>query len=325
MRAFHLSLLLSAVALAIAGEARAQDASDKAMAQALFDQGLDLFDKGKTDEACNRFEQSQGLDPKLSTLVNLATCHERAGRTASAWQEFTEAASLADKQKATDRANAARVSASANAAKLSKLELTRAADTPGMTLSLDGKSLALGMLGAALPLDPGVHHLSVSAPGYVAWAHDIEIPAGPIEVPVEIPPLQKDATAPPIEPPKPIEQPKPEVKEHAPWRMPPAAIGSFAIGGATLVTGIATGAASLAMTASLKDDCKQVCGRELRGDLSTANALANASNVTFGVTAAAAIVGIVVVATSFGSSSDERKTARLVPIGDAGLGVLLPF
>src|SRR5687768_2630591 len=97
--------------LALGSSARsssAQDANDKAQAEALFQQGLGLFEGGKTQEACPLFEQSHRLEPKLGTLLNLALCHEKLGKTASAWAEFTEAANLAERRNEPDRVSFAR-------------------------------------------------------------------------------------------------------------------------------------------------------------------------------------------------------------------------
>jgi hypothetical protein len=320
------SVLFAAALSCWAFPATAQDASTKAMAEALFDQGLDLFDKGKIEDACGRFEESQRLDPKLHTLVNEATCHARLGRTASAWQEFTEAAARADKEGQSDLAKDARSHASELGAKLSMLRLSKSGDTPGLTVTIDGKP---GAFGAPLPLDPGTHKLEAKAAGYVTWNKDVEVPQGPADVPQEVPALTKDQSAPPPNPGD-GDKPPPHKHEKKPWSMPPVAIASFAIGGVTLVTGIATGAASIAMTNTLSDKCKPSCPEPERSNLSTANALANVSNVTFAVTGVAAIVGIVVVATSLSSSSatdDKRDTGGfdLVPVGDAGAGVRVRF
>ena len=59
-------------------------AADKATAEALFDAALDLMRKGRNEEACPRLEQSHRIDPGIGTLLYLAECYEKTGRTASA-------------------------------------------------------------------------------------------------------------------------------------------------------------------------------------------------------------------------------------------------
>ena len=79
--------------------AAAQSSSgDKAAADALFDEGKRLLAAGDTAQACAKFETSMKLFDQLGTRLNLADCYEKVGRTASAWAEFREAASLATKR-----------------------------------------------------------------------------------------------------------------------------------------------------------------------------------------------------------------------------------
>src|SRR6185503_16570996 len=69
-------------------------------AEALFEEGRKLLAAGEVRAACPKFAESYRLDTALGALLNLSTCHEREGRTATAWSEFrqaeTEAASLRD-------------------------------------------------------------------------------------------------------------------------------------------------------------------------------------------------------------------------------------
>ena len=326
MRREALRILAVGLALAsVASNARADDVTKKAMAESLFQEGLDLFDKGKTDDACDRFDKSQSLDPKLSTLMNLATCRERQGHTATAWEEFTEAASQAEKQGSPDRAKAARDKASALQSKLSKVKLVKIADTPGMALALDGKSLDAGMIGESVPIDPGSHHIEVSAPGYSTFTHDFTVQPGPTETPVEIPALPK-VTEPepkPVQPPPPKqEEPKERVRPKKPHHeISPVAIASYAIGGASLLIGIGTGAASIVKTKALP--CMK-CGAAQHGDIAAANGLANASNATFAIAGVATIIGIVFTVTSLSSSNDEQAV-EIVPTGDVGAGMRVHF
>src|SRR5690606_11378411 len=70
-------------------------ANEKAAAEALFRQGTELSAEERFREACVKFEGSQRLDPALGTMLHLAECYDRIGKTASAWAMFTEAAAIA--------------------------------------------------------------------------------------------------------------------------------------------------------------------------------------------------------------------------------------
>src|SRR5688500_5523674 len=98
--------LTSALALGLyTSQAAAQaSASDKAAAEALFDQGLRLMKQNSFSEACPKLEESNRIDPAVGTLLYLGECYERVGKTASAWATFREAASLATNSSQPDRA-----------------------------------------------------------------------------------------------------------------------------------------------------------------------------------------------------------------------------
>ena len=60
--------------------AHAQTAENKAAAEALFDEGRALMDKGDIGGACREFEESDRLDPAPGTLLNLAGCYDGLGQ-----------------------------------------------------------------------------------------------------------------------------------------------------------------------------------------------------------------------------------------------------
>src|SRR5262249_13171001 len=82
-------------------------ASDKAAAEALFDQGVRLMKQNSFADACPKLEESERIDPAVGTLLYLGECYERVGKTASAWATFREAASLASTSNQADRARVA--------------------------------------------------------------------------------------------------------------------------------------------------------------------------------------------------------------------------
>src|SRR5882672_4544932 len=63
-------------------------AAEKVAAEALFDDGRKLLADGRFAPACEKFEQSEHIDPAVGTLLYLAECYEKSGRTASAWATF---------------------------------------------------------------------------------------------------------------------------------------------------------------------------------------------------------------------------------------------
>src|SRR6516165_6810017 len=110
LRTLSFSLFLAGGLLA-SSPAAAQDASNKAAAEALFRDGRTLYDQGKFPEACAKFAESQRLDPAPGTLLNLAGCYEKNGQTASAWATFKEAMAASHVKGRTDWEDLARTRA----------------------------------------------------------------------------------------------------------------------------------------------------------------------------------------------------------------------
>ena len=73
-------------------KAQVVDAATAAKAEKLFHEGRELMKKRSTlDRGCEVLQQSFDLQARGDTLLNLAECHRRQGKTASAWREFDEA------------------------------------------------------------------------------------------------------------------------------------------------------------------------------------------------------------------------------------------
>lgn len=177
--------------------ASAQAETKSAVADALYRQARDLMAAGKYDEACPKLAQSQQLDPATGTLLNLAACHEKQGKLATAWLEYSDALVAARRDGREDRVQYARERAAELEPKLSRLTLLLApnADAPGLTIELDGTSVGSAVFGVPTPVDPGKHSVRASAPGKKPQVLSIEVAVADQQS-LSIPPLE-DAPAQP--------------------------------------------------------------------------------------------------------------------------------
>ncbi len=165
----------------------AQSAS--AMAEALFLEGRQLLDRGDLAQACGKLAESQRLEPSSGTLLNVADCHEREGKTATAWAEFQAAERMARAQGRGVHAAEAQRRAQQLAGRVSRVEIHPTEALPGAVVRLGGVALAASSLDSPLPVDPGEITVSSEAPGHTPWSARITIAPGPGLVRVQVPPL----------------------------------------------------------------------------------------------------------------------------------------
>jgi serine/threonine-protein kinase len=166
--------------------------TDKALAESLFDRGLELMRGGKDEEACQTLERSQAVEPGVGTMLYLAECYEKLGRTASAWAMYREAASAAQAQGQTERAKKGATRAENLTPSLSRLTLvvSGAAALPGLVVTRNGNVVPSAAYGAAVPVDPGEQKLSAAAPGYAPWNVNVDLPPNGARITVDVPVLE---------------------------------------------------------------------------------------------------------------------------------------
>ena len=198
-RVRHLTL----TALFVARSAGAQNAAaDKAAAEALFQQGIELMRVGKVAEACDKLEQSSSVEHGIGTSLYLAECYEKVGRTASAWGLFREASSEAQARGEAERAASGKRRADKLEPLLSHLTLQVVSEgrVPGLEISRDGSVVPSGLWNVAVPVDPGSHRLEAHAPGYADWAAVVNVDPNGANATATLPALLPAAVNPAVPP-----------------------------------------------------------------------------------------------------------------------------
>lgn len=188
-----LLLFWSGRAAAQSGEA---PRSQSALAEALFQEGKAQLEQGNLALACAKLSESFRVEAALGTLLNLAVCHEREGKTASAWSEYADALALAERSKETERAEFARLRVEELRPRVPRLQLRILQPEVRLQIQLDGQVLGDGARDSAIPLDPGLHRLEASAVGRTPWHTTVEIATDSGTRVLEVPPLGVEAAAP---------------------------------------------------------------------------------------------------------------------------------
>lgn len=172
--------------LLVTGAARAED---PAAAEALFQEGRRLLSDGKVTAACEKLKESFALDPMSGTLLNLADCYEKDGRTATAWARFRNAASLARSQGKTEQVAEANRRIKALEADLSYLKIEVPDPVPGLEVRRGDLEVSPAAFGVEVPVDPGRVTVIASAPGYKRVRIRVEVGAQRDKQTVTVPKL----------------------------------------------------------------------------------------------------------------------------------------
>jgi len=321
-------LVVLVVVIGCADVARAES-SDRAAADALFDEGQELAAAGRVAEACARFEASMAVVPQLGSQLNLADCYERLGRTASAWLAFGDAAALA-RRLADRRWTYARSRQAALKRRLSRLVI--AIDPGGTAAELavtrDGARVPPQAYGVEVPVDPGEHVIEATAPARQPWSIRITVSRPGEVATVAIPELAPDpAPAPPPPAPPPASTTVPPVlmpaAESPRRRLTPAAWVAGGVGVAGFGAGAYFGlsAASAWRQASPGCDRTYRCSAEAFAAGERAHRDGALSTAGFAVAGVALVTGVVLY---LGSARDSRGAVRVAPViepGAAGMTV----
>ena len=309
--------------LAVALSSRA--AASDPLAESLFQEGLSLLRDGETDAACMKLAASFERESKSGTLISLAFCHERQGRTATAWAEYKEAAVLAGNEGRDEYNNKATALAATLEPKLSKIQIKAPDLHSGVELEvrLDDVLVLTGTFGTALAIDPGEHVVTASAKGYDSWSTTVTVGRVADTQVVEVPALVRAAEAvlPPAPPssqtaPAPARSPAPTGADGADSSglrdLTVAGLVVGAVGLATLGVGLGLGAVVLGDKATVEEQCDLVSRRCTQAGLDAADSGGSTASVSTALSAVGGIAvatGVVLVLIDMGEESDSLDTS----------------
>jgi hypothetical protein len=302
-------------------------AGQRATAEALFQQAAELMEQKKFSEACEQFAASQQLDPALGTTLYLADCYEQAGKTASAWALFQEAADGARRARQTDREQIATERAAKLKERLSKLELrvSAARRVPGLELRINDVAVPSASWNVPLPVDPGNAHIEARAPGKKPWLSEVKVADGPANQVVEVGELENAPQPLPTETASVVDEKLTPRDPGSTQRMIGYVVGAVGVVG--LAVGGYFGYRALSLNKDSKGECRaedpNACtseGAAMREDAQSAATISTVSSITGGVFLAS---GLTLVFTAPSSAPARAGSSLPAQAALPGLGLQL--
>ena len=169
--------------------------SEKAQADVLFREGRKLMTAGEISQASAAFQQSQRLDPAVTTLINLAACREKLGQLATAWRLFLEAAQQTQSASDDTRSQLHKIAldrATKLEPRVSKL-MIRVSDqskVDRLEILRDGERIPDEIWNRLHPIDGGTYMITARAPGVSEWSTHATLASEADTITVDIPDLR---------------------------------------------------------------------------------------------------------------------------------------
>lgn len=308
-------------------------AGPDAVASELFRQGRALIKQAKWDEGCPKLEASMKRFPAASTQLNLALCAEEDGRVATAWAMARRARVLNRETVGERRRQKLDEVAEEIVARLEPRLPRLRVSVPGA-----GQAKAKGgggelPLGVAVPLDPGPHDITVSAPGHERVVKSVTLEEGEtMDLEVELPIAPTDAA--PETPPRRVPEtvvarvptPRPEPLDGHPPSSGGPPLWTWLTGGAGLAlagfsVGFAVDAVNVASDLEARCGDDLICDEDLSFDPASDNRRKNVSTglaIGFGAGSAIALT-VAIVGLAVGADEAPGVVGWAGPAG-GGLG-----
>jgi hypothetical protein len=290
-------------------------------ARRLYNEGVELRDKGDWKGALEKFKAAHALGNTPITGVELCKTHATLNQPVEAREVCLGVARIpplsGETQRSVDARNEAGKVAEEQKPKIGSIRIKLQGVPAGRepTVTVDGVSVPPAALGQPRSVNPGVHVVSAKVGKGAETRATLETKDGENrELDLTVQPPPPDDTGPG---PGPGPGPQPgEKKGNA------LATGAFITGGIAIGIGAIAGLVAIAGKSSLEDKCKpqdsqpgrpNACGKEQWDELDTAKTWGNVSTAFFIIGGIAGGIGLVAVLTapksSSGSNSAPTKTS----------------
>ena len=151
--------------------------AEKAAARQLFGQGKVLETKGQWDEALEIFDKVAKVITTPQVRYHVALCHSNLGHMVEAINGFELA--IQEAKAAGDKAKDVLDNAPKRLAELRErvgfVRINVIGKIRSSQITIDGRPLALALLDADIPLNPGAHTLEVVRDGTSVQKHELQI------------------------------------------------------------------------------------------------------------------------------------------------------
>jgi hypothetical protein len=312
--------------------ARAQTSSEIALAKQWFSDGLAREEKGEFPAALDLFRRAAQIKKTPQILYHVGFCESRTGALVEALVDLDGAQAQARRAGVQDVVRAATAELELVKRRLPTLDVRVQGGAVPSRLLVDGTPVALTMLGAEMPLDPGDHTVTVElASGALVTRKatlaegdrkrlDLEAPVAPLPAAAPAPapppapaatPALASASAPPTAPtPGPAPAPASQASS-LPWIL-------TGVGGALVAGGVALVLVAHGKESTLDEACPThtACDPSLSGTYDTARSLDAIGLAGGAVGLVAAGTGLTLLLTHPG---DGGTTSATVGLGTVGL------
>lgn len=320
--------VLALFTLAQPGLAHAQTPSEIALAKQWFAEGSSLEDQGSWGEALAHFRRASQVKMTAQVAFHIGLCEGRSGALVEALVSLARAAELAHAANLTTVENAAKAEAAEVKTRVPTLEISAKPSDKLARISIDGQQVALAMIDAPFPINPGDHEIVAEfASGTVRKAIKLklkEVARLPLEAPPEsapdpvpvgaAPPTVTTVTSAPPSPP-PANKTTARSSSTVPWIL---ILG----GGAAAVGGVVFFVLTQNEIAFLDGQCGP--GRTCSSSRADLHDGVSRGKTYSALSTALFAVGVVAIASGGGlllfGHKNEGANARLLPMGSPTSG-----